>query len=92
MSAHLAGRLNYAKGERDMILMRHEVTVNLKDGCHKIRGAPSVLVTGQLLLNIWHIRRVVMLFLPGDSEMAGQQKGTEGNQLGEFLIVGLSPC
>ena len=32
-----------------------------------------------------------MLLIPGDSEMAGQQKGTEGNQLGEFLIVGLSP-
>ena len=46
MSAHLAGRLNYAKGERDMILMRHEVTVKLRDGCNKIRGAPSVLVTG----------------------------------------------
>ena len=42
MSAHLAGRLNYAKGERDMILMRHEVTVNLKDVCNKIRGAPTV--------------------------------------------------
>ena len=25
MSTHLSGRLNYAKGERDMILMRHEV-------------------------------------------------------------------
>ena len=42
MSAHLAGRLNYAKGERDMILMRHEVTVNLKDVCNKIRGVPTV--------------------------------------------------
>ena len=45
MSAHLAGRLNYAKGERDMILMRHEVTVNLKDWCNKIRGAPTVHLT-----------------------------------------------
>ena len=28
-----------------------------------------------------------MLFKPGDSQMAGQQKGTEGNQLGEFPIL-----
>ena len=27
MSTHLAGRLNYAKGERDMILMRHDVSI-----------------------------------------------------------------
>ena len=27
MSTHLSGRLNYAKGERDMILMRHEVII-----------------------------------------------------------------
>ena len=28
MSTHLSGRLNYGKGERDMILMRHEVSLN----------------------------------------------------------------
>ena len=28
MSTHLSGRLNYGKGERDMILMRHEVRLN----------------------------------------------------------------
>jgi len=38
MSAHLAGRLNYAKGERDMILMRHEVTVKWPDNRRELKG------------------------------------------------------
>jgi len=38
MSTHLAGRLNYAKGERDMILMRHEVTVRWPDNRRELKG------------------------------------------------------
>ena len=38
LSAHLAGRLVYGKGERDMILMRHEVTVRWPDGRREMKG------------------------------------------------------
>jgi len=38
MSTHLSGRLNYGKGERDMILMRHEVTVRWPDGRRELKG------------------------------------------------------
>jgi len=42
MSAHLAGRLNYGKGERDMILMRHEVTVKWPDNRRELKGINMV--------------------------------------------------
>merc|ERR1711941_116233 len=38
MSTHLSGRLNYAKGERDMILMRHEVTIKWPDNRRELKG------------------------------------------------------
>jgi len=38
MSTHLSGRLNYGKGERDMILMRHEVLVRWPDGRRELKG------------------------------------------------------
>jgi len=38
MSNHLANRLYYNKGERDMILMRHEVTVVWPDGRRELKG------------------------------------------------------
>jgi hypothetical protein len=41
-STHLAGRLNYGKGERDMILMRHEVTVRWPDNRRELKGINMV--------------------------------------------------
>merc|ERR1719443_1211167 len=38
MSNHLANRLYYSKGERDMILMRHEVIVVWPDGRRELKG------------------------------------------------------
>eukprot|EP00092_Neocalanus_flemingeri_P105256 GFUD01134873.1.p1 GENE.GFUD01134873.1~~GFUD01134873.1.p1 ORF type:complete len:162 (+),score=34.08 GFUD01134873.1:262-747(+) len=38
MSHHLSTRLLYAKGERDMILMRHEVTVRWPDNRRELKG------------------------------------------------------
>lgn len=38
VSAHLAGRLNYDKYERDMILMRHEITVRWPDNRREMKG------------------------------------------------------
>ena len=58
MSNHLANRLYYSKGERDMILMRHEVTVVWPDGRRELKGinlvslGPSWLRVAQNLQNI----------------------------------------
>merc|ERR1712071_405 len=38
VSNHLAKRLSYEKDERDMILMRHEVTVRWPDGRRELKG------------------------------------------------------
>jgi len=38
MSHHLSNRLLYNKGERDMILMRHEVTVKWPDNRRELKG------------------------------------------------------
>lgn len=42
MSHHLAHRLNYGKGERDMILMRHEVLVRWPDDRRELKGINMV--------------------------------------------------
>lgn len=38
VSLHLSKQLNYGKHERDMILMRHEVTVRWPDGRRELKG------------------------------------------------------
>lgn len=38
LSHHLNQRLMYGKGERDMILMRHEVTIRWPDGRRELKG------------------------------------------------------
>lgn len=42
VSHHLARRMTYDKGERDMILLRHEVTVRWPDNRRELKGINMV--------------------------------------------------